>query len=125
MALKNVEEKQRQRAPSKRSLATRARILDAAERVFAERGYEGASIRDIATAADDRRLLNELLVEVVAGSDAARLFDLDAVLCPGGESMESVGDVDVLRTDGLHFSVDGALWLAETHGPELVGLDGP
>lgn len=44
-------EKQRQRAPSKRSLATRARILDAAERVFAERGFEGASMRDIAALA--------------------------------------------------------------------------
>ena len=44
-------EKQRQRAPSKRSLTTRARIFDAAERVFAERGFEGASIRDIAALA--------------------------------------------------------------------------
>lgn len=43
--------KQRKRAPSKRSLETRARILDAAERVFAERGFEGASIRDIAAQA--------------------------------------------------------------------------
>lgn len=50
----NVEiskEKQRKRAPSQRSLRTRARILDAAERVFAERGYDGASIRDIAAQA--------------------------------------------------------------------------
>ncbi|MDO6798160.1 TetR/AcrR family transcriptional regulator [Shimia thalassica] len=43
-----TEEKQRQRAPSKRSLETKARILDAAERLFAERGFEGASVRDIA-----------------------------------------------------------------------------
>lgn len=41
-------EKQRKRAPSQRSLQTRARILDAAERVFAERGFDGATIRDIA-----------------------------------------------------------------------------
>jgi len=44
-------EKKRQRAPSKRALETRARILDAAELLFAERGFDGASIRDIATAA--------------------------------------------------------------------------
>ncbi|AAV94104.1 TetR family transcriptional regulator [Ruegeria pomeroyi] len=46
-----VLEKQRQRAPSARSLQTRARILDAAEQLFAARGFEGASIRDIARAA--------------------------------------------------------------------------
>lgn len=43
-----VQENQRQRAPSKRSLATRERIFDAAEQLFSERGFEGASIRDIA-----------------------------------------------------------------------------
>ncbi|MEC9343705.1 MAG: TetR/AcrR family transcriptional regulator [Pseudomonadota bacterium] len=43
--------KKRLRAPSRRSLRTRARILDAAERVFAERGFEGATIRDIASLA--------------------------------------------------------------------------
>ncbi len=40
--------KERKRAPSQRSVAARERILDAAERVFSERGFEGASIRDIA-----------------------------------------------------------------------------
>ncbi len=43
-----IQQKQRQRAPSKRSLETRARIFDAAERLFAARGFEGASMRDIA-----------------------------------------------------------------------------
>ncbi|WP_223479243.1 TetR/AcrR family transcriptional regulator [Oricola indica] len=42
----------RKRAPSKRSLETRARILDAAEVLFARGGFDGASMRDIATAAD-------------------------------------------------------------------------
>ncbi len=46
-----VIEKQRQRAPSRRSLETKAKILNAAEAVFAERGFEGASIRDIASKA--------------------------------------------------------------------------
>ncbi len=42
----------RQRAPSARAKARHAAILDAAERVFAARGFDGATIRDIATAAD-------------------------------------------------------------------------
>jgi AcrR family transcriptional regulator len=42
---------QRQRAPSRRSLETRERILDAAERLFAQDTYAGTSIRDIAAAA--------------------------------------------------------------------------
>ena len=40
--------KERKRAPSQRSIAARERILDAAELVFAEQGFDGASIRDIA-----------------------------------------------------------------------------
>lgn len=45
-------EKKRQRAPSKRAIQSRERILDAAERVFSEKGFDGATIRDIAAAAD-------------------------------------------------------------------------
>ncbi|XWN31289.1 MAG: TetR/AcrR family transcriptional regulator [Devosia sp.] len=39
------------RPRGQRSEATQARILDAAEQLFAERGYDGASIRDVASAA--------------------------------------------------------------------------
>ncbi|MEM5491828.1 TetR family transcriptional regulator [Hoeflea sp. AS16] len=45
------QDQPRRRAVSKRSLATSLSILDAAERLFAERGYDGASVRDIASAA--------------------------------------------------------------------------
>ncbi|MCY0095661.1 TetR/AcrR family transcriptional regulator [Hoeflea ulvae] len=41
----------RRRAISQRALATSLRILDAAEILFAERGYDGASVRDIAASA--------------------------------------------------------------------------
>lgn len=43
----------RKRAPSRRALATRKRVLDAAEAVFADRGFDGATIRDIAAAAGE------------------------------------------------------------------------
>ena len=52
MTAQYLQEKQRQRAPSKRALETRARIMDAAERVFARDGYDAASIRVIAAEAD-------------------------------------------------------------------------
>lgn len=47
MPIAQPSEKPRQRAPSKRSLETRERVLDAAEAVFAIRGFDGATIRDI------------------------------------------------------------------------------
>lgn len=46
------QQKQRQRAPSQRSLETRARIFDAAEQVFAAHGFDAATIRDIAALAE-------------------------------------------------------------------------
>jgi AcrR family transcriptional regulator len=52
-----LPDNKRKRAPSKRSLQTHARILDAAEAVFSARGFEGASIRDIAEAAETQKAL--------------------------------------------------------------------
>jgi AcrR family transcriptional regulator len=52
-----LPDNKRKRAPSKRSLQTHTRILDAAEAVFAARGFEGASIRDIAEAAQTQKAL--------------------------------------------------------------------
>lgn len=43
-----TNQKQRLRAPSKRSLESRQKILDAAEQLFSQQGFDGASIRDIA-----------------------------------------------------------------------------
>ena len=42
----------RTRGSSQRSRPTRDRILDAAERLFAQRGFHGVSVRDITGAAD-------------------------------------------------------------------------
>ncbi|MGR3714719.1 MAG: TetR/AcrR family transcriptional regulator [Shimia sp.] len=46
-----LQEKQRQRAPSQRALATRAKVLDAAEQVFSRHGFDAASMREIAMSA--------------------------------------------------------------------------
>ncbi|PHP67184.1 TetR family transcriptional regulator [Zhengella mangrovi] len=53
MTAPQAAETTRKRAPSKRSLATRDRVLDAAERVFADKGFDGATIRDIAETAGE------------------------------------------------------------------------
>lgn len=80
---RKTSEKQRQRAPSKRSLETKARIMDAAERLFAERGFDGASIRHIArTAGVQGALVNhhggskEQLFEAVVARRAEELSRL-------------------------------------------------
>jgi len=43
----------RKRAPSKRALEKKARVFDAAEKIFAISGYDGATIRDIAAEAGE------------------------------------------------------------------------
>jgi len=53
MTALQAPEYKRKRAPSQRSLATRQRIFNAAEQVFADKGFDGATIRDIADLADE------------------------------------------------------------------------
>jgi peptidoglycan/LPS O-acetylase OafA/YrhL len=54
--------------------------------------------------------------------DKVRVFDLDEALCPDGRYVDEVPGVDDLRVDGIHFSVEGAAWFAETYGDRLLGL---
>lgn len=74
--------------------------------------------------ADERRELNDRVIEPLAAADSenVRLFDLDDVLCPGGEPLDSVEGVGDIRFDGLHFSVGGARWFASAHGDELLAM---
>ena len=76
------------KAPTRRALAkqqTRAKVLAAARRLFSEQGYEGATIRDIASAAgmstgavfanftDKSDLFREImLIDMIALADAMR-----------------------------------------------------
>lgn len=53
-----------------------------------------------------------------------RFFDLDAVLCPDGESLEEVEGVGLLRADGFHFGVESSIWFAENYGDVILGLEG-
>lgn len=53
MKISQAADKTRKRAPSERALATKTRVFDAAEQVFAARGFDGATIRDIAAVAGE------------------------------------------------------------------------
>ena len=78
-----------------RSQATRERILDAAEKLFAERGYHGVSLRDVTGAADvdvalvsyhfgnKQGLLDAVLLRRAAELNDERLALLDAVQAEG------------------------------------------
>ncbi|MFC3614490.1 TetR/AcrR family transcriptional regulator [Lutimaribacter marinistellae] len=116
-------EKQRKRAPSARSLETRARILDAAEMVFAERGFEGASIRDIAAMAGVQVGLvhhhgggkEELFHKTVArrADELARIRieGLEALKAQGRPSLRGVLDC-FIRPYVTLAQEGGAHWLA-------------
>jgi hypothetical protein len=51
-------------------------------------------------------------------------FDLASIICPHGKPLETVKGVGVLRPDGVHFSVGGALWFGETYGEKLLKVGG-
>lgn len=75
----------------------------------------------IASETSLRRQFNDtVLADLLAQEPDAQLFDLDATLCPDGDPMGEVDGVGQLRYDGLHFTVPGAYWFAETYGPRLV-----
>lgn len=122
MTIKSAE-KPRQRAPSKRSLQTKARILDAAESVFAERGFEGASIRDIAAKAGVQIGLvhhhgggkEELFYRTVARRANAlahrRIEALEMVKAKGALSLRAILDC-FIRPYVMLAQTGGPGWLA-------------
>jgi AcrR family transcriptional regulator len=94
--LKTASKRRRSAAPPRRSGArsrpTRERILDAAERLFAQRGFHGVSIRDITGAAgvdvalanyhfgSKQGLLEAVFVRRAEDLNSERLARLDAVI---------------------------------------------
>jgi peptidoglycan/LPS O-acetylase OafA/YrhL len=65
-----------------------------------------------------------LLPRLVEERPGIRLFDLYAIMCPDDETLTSADGVDALRPDGVHFGVEGSLWLAANHGDELLMATG-
>lgn len=48
------------------------------------------------------------------------LFQLDDILCPNGQMIDEIEGVGPVFVDGVHFSVDGAMWFARKYGEELI-----
>ena len=81
---------------------TRERLLDAAERLFADHGYDAVPVRDIATAADVNvaainyhfhgkdRLYQEVLRRVITAKRDRNLAALDAAHVRDGNDLESI-----------------------------------
>jgi AcrR family transcriptional regulator len=88
-----------------RSAATRERILDAAEKLFAERGFYGVSIRDVTGAAEvdvalvayhfgnKQGLLEAVFLRRAADLNDERLALLDAVLAQDGRRTPRLEDI--------------------------------
>jgi lysophospholipase L1-like esterase len=66
---------------------------------------------------------NELLREVAqAHSDSVTVVDLHAYLNPNGEFVNAIAGVDPVRSDGIHFSPQGADVVARWLSPKFVRI---
>jgi len=72
---------------------------------------------------DRIRYTNDVILRQLAEArPQIRFFDMFEVLCPGGTFVDSLGGVDVVRTDGVHFSPEGSLWFAGKYGQRILDL---
>ncbi|MEQ8479510.1 MAG: TetR family transcriptional regulator [Hoeflea sp.] len=127
-------ERMRRRATSKRALVTAGKLLDAAERLFAERGYDGASVRDIAAAAGaqiasvsfhhgGKEALFEKVIERRASELAElRIAALGKARTNGGPlTLEAV--LSAFVRPYLDKAADDAQWLAYARLVAMVSAD--
>ncbi len=66
---------------------------------------------------------NTIMQDVAAASSGnVYVFDLNAVVSPGGHYSPTVGPVNVRCGDGVHFSQSGGIFVGMELAPELAGL---
>jgi hypothetical protein len=83
----------------------------------------GGAVADGALETDRIRYVNDVVLGRLAHArPALKTFDLFKVLCPDGEYVQSMGGVEILRTDGVHFSADGSMWFAKEYGEAVLDL---
>ena len=64
---------------------------------------------------------NQLVREVVAAHPLTdSVVDLDAATCPGGHYAANLDGVNVRRSDGVHFTIQGGQYLAPRIMPAVV-----
>lgn len=83
---------------------------------------DGGAIGESAGAYEVRRVvhLNDSIIpKLLESRPAVRTFDLFPILCPSGGFEEQLDGIEP-RPDGAHFSVEGAMWIAETYGKAVL-----
>jgi hypothetical protein len=71
--------------------------------------------------APDRKVHQVRVLEALAAEHVGlRLVDLDPLACPGGRFTNTVGGISNFRPDGVHYSDDGAEWMASRLVPMLL-----
>lgn len=127
-------DKNRQRAPSQKAIKSRKNILDAAERVFAEKGFNGATIRDIAAAAKTQvglvhhhgRGKAELFAQTVERR-ATELSELRLAMLHHRKALGPLSLEDVLRCFFEPYlnraATGGTQWLAYARLVAMVSAD--
>lgn len=124
----------RRRAMSKRALKTRLNILDAAELLFAERGFDGASVRDIASAASaqiasisfhhgGKEALFERVVERRASQLSQMRLDALAALKTGGAEPALEAVLSAFLRPYLEKAASDRQWLAYARLVAMVSAD--
>ncbi|WP_424984363.1 TetR/AcrR family transcriptional regulator [Microbulbifer sp. S227A] len=124
----------RQRAPSRRAMETRERILDAAEIVFADKGFDAATLRDIAALADAQVGLVHHhgggKAELFAQTVKRRADDLSSARLDTLTASQSAGAVTVEDLIGCFFgpyldraASGDAQWLAYARLVAIVSAD--
>lgn len=127
-------ERTRRRATSKRALVTAAKLLDAAEQLFAERGYDGASVRDIASAAGAQIASvsfhhggKEALFERVIERRASELGELRVVALANARANENELTLEAVLSafirPYLEKAANDAQWLSYARLVAMVSAD--
>lgn len=75
---------------------------------------------------DDLDTLNREILPSIAAEylDNIVLYDLDEVLCSGGEALSEIDGISPIRGDGVHFGPESSDWFAETYGHSILEAGG-